>query len=141
MSKKCFLERSAAQAHTSTSKALRIKQKDVNGELVSLSSTNATTPDIPRSLPHIVQNFPPTPESPELPSPPGSGRRKRDWASEDSDVALVNAIRQNSSQEGALSVPFDPGEEYDVTRRESLESASSQTSFSSPTSPTRWKKL
>ena len=25
-----------------------------------------------RSLPHIVQNFPPTPESPELPSPPGS---------------------------------------------------------------------
>ena len=25
-----------------------------------------------RSLPHIVQNFPPTPESPELPSPLGS---------------------------------------------------------------------
>ena len=30
MSKKCFLERSAAQAHTSTTKALRIKQKDVS---------------------------------------------------------------------------------------------------------------
>ena len=65
MSKKCFLERSAAQAQTSTSKALRIKQKEVNlifkiapkceknvqkvnDELTSLSSRNATMPDIPR---------------------------------------------------------------------------------------------
>ena len=36
------------------------------------------------------------------------------------------------------SIPFDPGEEYEVARRESLESASSQASFSSRTSPTRW---
>jgi len=143
MSKKCFLERSAAQAQTSTSKALRIKQKEkVNDELTSLSSRNATMPDIPRSLPHILQNLPPTPESPERPpSSVTSVPRKRDWQGEDADVALVNAFRENSSQEsrqeGALSgVPFDPGEDFDTTRRESLESASSQTSFSSPTSPT-----
>merc|ERR1719430_1398283 len=93
-------------------------------------------PDIPRSLPHILQNLPPTPESPDLPSSLASVRRKRDWPGEDGDAAMVNEFRENSSQEGALSIPFDPGEDFDTTRRESLESASSQTSFSSPTSPT-----
>jgi len=106
MSKKGFLARSAAQAHSSsTSKtSLRIKQIDKEtGELSSLSETHGSPTDIhrePPSLPHTAQSFPPTPESPELPSPVAGANRKRDWSNEEADINMVNAFRQNCSQDG-----------------------------------------
>jgi len=79
--------------------------EDEDGDLpLDLSSSSSKEPP---SMPNTAQSFPQTPESPELPSPVAGVNRNRDWSNEEADINLVNAFRQNCSQDGNNYQDYD----------------------------------